>query len=80
MAINKDDIFKCFVHDFGCTAPQEWRDHTATVEHTHVGETTCRDCGTKGIQINYTGKLASGTLPPAYCEDCKDRLRKELSK
>lgn len=78
MAIGKDDIFKCYVHNFGARTPDEWNVHKATEDHTYTGSTLCKDCGASNIEINFTGKLANGQTPPAYCSDCKERLKKSL--
>ena len=71
--------YKCGIHNIDTEDSQVWSKHVAEVSHDTVGITKCKDCGKPDTEVNHSGKIYVGTTIPAYCDECKDRLRKELS-
>lgn len=73
--------FKCDYnnHNFSTPSYEEWLKHKAELEHEHTGSTSCRDCGQINIPLKVVMSLQPNIAPPAYCEDCKERLRKMLN-
>ena len=65
--------FKDFNNDFSCDTLEEWIEHLATTELTHIGTSACVTCG-DSVEFNWTGKLKNGlTYPQVLCEVCKSQ-------
>ena len=68
-----DKTFKDFVNDFSCDTLEQWIEHLATTELTHIGTSACVTCG-DSVEFNWTGKLKNGlTYPQVLCEGCKSQ-------
>jgi len=68
-----DKTFKDFNNDFSCDTLEEWIEHLATTELTHIGTSACVTCG-DSVEFNWTGKLKNGlTYPQVLCEVCKSQ-------
>ena len=68
-----DKTFKDFNNDFSCDTLEQWIEHLATTELTHIGTSACVTCG-DSVEFNWTGKLKNGlTYPPVLCEGCKSQ-------
>ena len=68
-----DKTFKDSNNDFSCDTLEEWIEHLATTELTHIGTSACVTCG-DSVEFNWTGKLKNGlTYPQVLCEGCKSQ-------
>jgi hypothetical protein len=68
-----DKTFKDFNNDFSCDTLEQWIEHLATTELTHIGTSACVTCG-DSVEFNWTGKLKNGlTYPQVLCEVCKSQ-------
>ena len=68
-----DKTFKDFNNDFSCDTLEQWIEHLATTELTHIGTSACVTCG-DSVEFNWTGKLKNGlTYPQVLCEGCKSQ-------
>ena len=73
-------VYRCDFadHDFLC----DKRDTEAIkkheeLEHTISGHAPCQRCG-KIVEFKGLPKPAEGQTPGAFCDKCKEQLRKEL--
>ena len=68
-----DRTFKDYNNDFSCDTLEQWIEHLATTELTHIGTSACVTCG-DSVEFNWTGKLKNGlTYPQVLCEGCKSQ-------
>lgn len=75
-----EGLLKCYDHNVSFNDPEEMEQHKADEVHTYGGTAPCQDCGAKNQEINFTGKLEKGKLPPAICKECELAYIEELKK
>ena len=78
MPINNADSFKCNLHDFSTSKPEEYDKHCAELEHEYDLHTPCANLCGQQIHILPKQKLdpIARRIPRGYlCSDCQKKVK-----
>ena len=73
-----NDSFKCGIHEFSTSDPEEWDKHCSELEHEYDVHIPCANLCGHAFHIKAKQKLSplANRIPRGYlCKDCKEKVK-----